>query len=178
MMYTIAPFKGADVAFEAFRLAREERPDMRLVVFGIDDAEADDHFPGDGAVFESMPAQDRLRGLYASGDAYLFASRSEGFGLPLLEAMACRTPVIATPAGAGPELVEEGGGILVGHEDAKGMARAMLKIAAMPSPEWRALSDKAHAVASIHSWERATDEFERALERAASGSKTGVSQPA
>ena len=58
-------------------------------------------------------------------DAWLFPSRAEGFGLPILEAKACRTPVVATPAGAAPELLSSGGGILVPHDDPAAMAAAI-----------------------------------------------------
>jgi len=44
--------------------------------------------------------------------------------LPILEAMACRTPVIGTPAGPAPELLGAGGGILVRPEDPADMAMA------------------------------------------------------
>jgi glycosyltransferase involved in cell wall biosynthesis len=80
--------------------------------------------------------------------------------------MACRTPVIATPAGAAPELVLESGGRLVAHEDPAGMARAIEDICTLPDPAWRAISDRAHATAAEHTWARSTDLFENALRRA------------
>jgi glycosyltransferase involved in cell wall biosynthesis len=96
----------------------------------------------------------------------LFSSRTEGFGLPVLEAMACRTPVIATPAGAAPELLAEGGGILVRPEDPEDMARAIERIVALDEPDWLRLSDLAFATASRHNWDDATDRFEEALRAA------------
>jgi glycosyltransferase involved in cell wall biosynthesis len=44
-----------------------------------------------------------LPGLYAGATAFVYPSLDEGFGLPVLEAMACGAPVIATTAGAVPE---------------------------------------------------------------------------
>jgi glycosyltransferase involved in cell wall biosynthesis len=48
--------------------------------------------------------KDELAALYRGARCLLFPSRYEGFGLPLLEAMACGTPVVATRAGAIPEV--------------------------------------------------------------------------
>ena len=48
--------------------------------------------------------------------------------MSLIEAMACGTPVIATPAGAAPELTNAGGGLLVGQEDPSEMAEAIKEV--------------------------------------------------
>ena len=116
--------------------------------------------------YTSNPAQDRIKDIYASCDAWLFASRSEGFGLPILEAMACRTPVIATPAGAAPELVAAGGGIIIEPENPESMAAAIVRMARMSEHEWRTISDAAHDIAGRYTWDDATDLFEAALRAA------------
>ena len=84
-----------------------------------------------GTEFHHRAPEAKLKDLYGKCDAWLFGTRKEGFGLPILEAMACRTPVIGTPAGAAPELLEGGGGILVPMEDPQAMADAILKVCAM-----------------------------------------------
>jgi len=55
--------------------------------------------------------------LYRRAALVVVPSRYEGFGLPAAEAMACATPVVATRAGALPEVVERGGGGLVVERD-------------------------------------------------------------
>jgi glycosyltransferase involved in cell wall biosynthesis len=83
--------------------------------------------------------------------------------LPILEAMACRTPVIGTPAGAAPDLLSQGGGIMVPMEDPHAMAQAIVDVCRMKEEEWKALSDRALETVTGYTWEDATDRFEAAL---------------
>ncbi|MDY7107615.1 MAG: glycosyltransferase family 4 protein [Planctomycetota bacterium] len=161
-VYRESPVKGADIVLEAFRLARRSVPDLRLLTYGPMPPE-DANALAAGMTFHHRPADEKLAGIYASCDAWLFASRREGFGLPILEAMACRTPVIATPAGAAPELLADGGGLVVNREDPAGMARAIEHIAGLGDHDWRSMSEHAHATAARHTWNDATDRFEAAL---------------
>lgn len=62
-----------------------------------------------------LPVQD-LWGLYAVADVYLQPSKAEGLGMPVLEAMACGVPCVATDTGALHELLEDGRGCLISSE--------------------------------------------------------------
>lgn len=55
----------------------------------------------------------QLRNLYVASDVYLSTSKAEGLGIPILEAMACGLPVVATDTGAITELLSGGRGYLV-----------------------------------------------------------------
>jgi len=163
--------KGPDLVLEAFRMARERVLDLRLLTYGPAAPRRLRALP-DGMSFQLLPSNDELRGIYAGCDAWLFASRREGFGLQILEAMACRTPVIATPAGAAPELIAaRGGGIVVKPEDPADMARAIERFCTMDELEWRKLSTAALETTRDYTWDDATDRLEAAL-RAATG-RTG-----
>jgi glycosyltransferase involved in cell wall biosynthesis len=120
----------------------------------------------DNTDYTICPAQDRIKDVYSRCDAWLVASRSEGFGLPILEAMACRTPVIATPTGAAPELLAPGGGVIVPMEDPTAMAAAIERIIGLPDDQWRRMSDIAYDTATRYTWDDATKLFEAALHRA------------
>ena len=164
-MYSIDSYKAAEVAIRAFELARERVPTLRLVSFGNCPATRDLPLP-QGADYVVRPPQEQLRDRYAACDVWLVSSRSEGFGLPILEAMACRTPVIATPTGAAPELIAGGGGVLVGYDDPRAMADQIVRLVTLPDADWRALSGAAYATARGNDWDRATDLFEAALAKA------------
>ncbi|MEM6392454.1 MAG: glycosyltransferase family 4 protein [Planctomycetota bacterium] len=168
MVYRNFKEKNAAMMLEALRLARQELSDLRVLGFGLRPPEH--HEPElDHGEFIWNATDDQVIDRYRSCDAWLFATRREGFGLPILEAMACRTPVIATPAGAAPELLAPGGGYLVDHDDAAAMARRIVEIARMSDAGWRALSDTAHATATANHWDRATDRLEAVLRDTAAG---------
>ena len=159
LMLVGQPWKGADIAAKAIAIAREKLGALRVVAFGPHDIR-DRISLGDDVVFVAQPTQDALPKLYAQCDAWLFASRYEGFGLPLLESMACRTPVIGVPAGAAPELIEQGGGVLVAPEDPESMADAIVQVASQDEAAWRAMSDRAYATATSYNWDDATARLE------------------
>jgi glycosyltransferase involved in cell wall biosynthesis len=62
-----------------------------------------------------MPPEN-LWSLYAMSDCFLLTSKAEGLGLPIMEAMACGLPVVATDTGAITELLADGRGFLVSPE--------------------------------------------------------------
>lgn len=155
--------KGFDIVFQAFERARKRHPELRLLTYGPNQP---DHALPEGVEFRFRPPTPELREIYGACDAWLFASRREGFGLPLLEAMACRTPVIAVPSGAAPELIARGGGLIVQAEDAEDMANAICRFAEMSEAEWRGFSDKAYATVHGYTWDDAVTRFEQALARA------------
>jgi glycosyltransferase involved in cell wall biosynthesis len=111
----LQPRKEATTAIEALALIGEGAP--RLVLVGPDKggrAEAEEMAARLGVPVELLGhvPQVELARLYRGAACLVFPSRYEGFGLPLLEAMASGTPVVATAAGALPE-VAGGAAILV-----------------------------------------------------------------
>jgi glycosyltransferase involved in cell wall biosynthesis len=79
--------------------------------------------------FTGKVPSESLRRLYTTSEIVVLPSLYEGFGLPAAEAMACGTPVVATQAGALPEVVgKDGAGILVPSRDPQALATAILKV--------------------------------------------------
>ena len=118
-------YKNVETAFAAF--ADGALAPLRLVVVGPDRAahEAVGIHPPADAIFAGRPDDGELRGLLASALVTLFPSRTEGFGLPPLEAMLCGCPVIAAPAGAIPEAC--GNAALYAGTDSPAEWRAAIK---------------------------------------------------
>lgn len=162
MMYSLVYWKGCDISLKAFFLAAQKIPNLRLLAFGTESPSPDLPLPP-GTVYARCPDQSTLKDLYAKCDAWLFCSRSEGFGMPILEAMACRTPVIGTPTGATLDLLSDGAGMLVKPEDPEDVAMAIEQLICKSDAEWQAISDAAYANATNYTWDDATDRFEAAL---------------
>jgi glycosyltransferase involved in cell wall biosynthesis len=104
------PLKGLVPLLEAVAKLRTER-DVELVVVGRPKpggaaAAAIDRLGLAGAVrFQHGLAEPALVDLFASAEVAVVPSLYEGFSLPAVEAMACATPLVATTAGALPEVV-------------------------------------------------------------------------
>ncbi|HEX6761742.1 MAG TPA: glycosyltransferase family 1 protein [Gaiellaceae bacterium] len=95
------PHKNHDRLFAAFAQLRSRRPELRLVLTGDPQRGA----PRDGVEERGLVPADELVGLYRRASALVFPSLYEGFGQPVLEAMACGCPVACSDAGALPEVV-------------------------------------------------------------------------
>jgi glycosyltransferase involved in cell wall biosynthesis len=158
MMWAGETIKGGDIAVEAVRLAKERGLDIETVAFGSN--RPPKKYAGEFSEFFLQPKQNTLVEIYRSCSVWLFTSRFEGFGLPILEAMASGTPVIGTPTGAAPELIAQGGGFQVGMEDVDAVASAIEKIAAMDAAEWKCMSQSAQKTARSHTWQTAAKSLE------------------
>ncbi len=155
-------FKRFWLAVETVKTLQASGVDCQFIGFG---SETDPELMPFNSAFEVRPAQKRIAEIYASCDCWLFTSDKEGYGLPLLEAMSCGTPVVATPAGAAPELLESGGGRLVDSDDPNSLADAVEEVLNMDHARWRSMSRAARAEAERHSWAVIGDQMEQALTR-------------
>lgn len=98
-----------------------------------------------------VPDED-LKALYAESSVFLFPSLYEGFGLPVLEAMAAGVPVVSSNRGALPEVMGDAG-LVFDPEDAIGGCQAVLRVLADGELS-RRLSDEGYQRAKQFSWER------------------------
>ena len=162
-MYSGTHFKGLDTALQAVSAVRAAILELKIVSFGQGTIQKSFPLP-EGSTYHQAPPQTEIARIYASCDVWVMASRSEGFGLPLLEAMACRCPVVSTRTGAAPELIVDGeNGFVVDVEDAEALSGRIQQVLQTSQEEWRRMSDAAYAKARSYSWDDAADLLERAL---------------
>ena len=101
--------------------------DVRLVVVGRVLDKSDYLSFGDRVKFLDGLAMNEMRVVYTEASLLLFPSYLEGFGLPILEAMACHTPVVASNRSSIPEVAGDAA-VLLDPDDYDGMTKAVEKI--------------------------------------------------
>jgi glycosyltransferase involved in cell wall biosynthesis len=107
---------------------------------------------------------EELRLAYAGAEALVFPSRYEGYGLPVIEAMACACPVITTPLSSLPEVAGDAA-LYVDPDDAASLRRAF---DAVEDPQTRAGMIRAGRIRTeALSWESAASAFASLLATAA-----------
>ncbi len=132
---TLEPRKNVPVLLAAYRALVERQPSApRLVLAGqltqaaeawVAEAQAP---PLKGrVVVEGYVSNERRAELYAGAGVVVLPSLDEGFGLPVLEAMALGIPVVTSNVGALPEVVGDAG-IMVGQADVSGLAGALERV--------------------------------------------------
>jgi glycosyltransferase involved in cell wall biosynthesis len=126
--------KDHETLVRAFRLVRQKRSDLRLVLTGCEFDVMDRVRP----IFESFEEARAVRhlgyvdrrdtiGLYAAASAMVFPSRFEGFGFPLLEAMAFGTPIVCSPVASIPEVAGEAA-LYVDPDQPAALAEAVVRV--------------------------------------------------
>ena len=109
---TVQPRKNVGASITAFAQVRQAYPDYKLVIAGGVgwDAEGDLALPQalgipDSVIFTGRVSPELLQSLYLGAGIYVQPSWTEGFGLPVIEAMANGVPVVVSSGGALPEVV-------------------------------------------------------------------------
>ena len=170
---TVEPRKGIDVLLAAHAgLRRAGHPDLRLVVAGPPGWGSPPPLDGPGVVAPGRVDEATLDALYRSAAALAVPSRSEGFGLPALEAMARGCPVVASNAGALPEVVGDAG-LLVPPGDPDALAGALGRLLEDDSLA-ASLGAAGHRRAATFTWSACTAAHLAAY-HAALGSRGGPS---
>jgi len=151
----VEPRKNPLVAADAARAAGRQ-----LIVVGPErDPELVAELRRRGAELRGFVSHEELVRLTQEAAALLFPTRYEGFGLPVAEAMACGTPVVATPDAA----VREVGGDAVAYAEPETFTAAVQRVLADPEPWSRAGLERAKLFTWDETARRTADAYREAL---------------
>ena len=174
----LQPRKNLSELIRAFGEVHERYPAIRLVIAGQAQWQASPLFrlvESMGlASYVSFPgyiSPEDLPILYGGARVFVYPSRYEGFGLPVLEAMACGTPVVAVNTSSIPEVAGDAA-LLTDAPEATALATAVLKILEDQTLA-RRLSERGRRRAQSFSWSQTArhtrDVYRAAVEASRSG---------
>jgi glycosyltransferase involved in cell wall biosynthesis len=156
------PHKNLERLIEAFALLKEKHPELHLVLAGKTDklfkrhestveklGLADVHFTG-------FISDGQLRWLYENTAAYVFPSLSEGFGLPGLEAMSHKAPVVSSNATCLPEVYQDAAHYF-DPLDTEDMVRAINDVLSKPELRKKLVANGTKQVGK-YSWKRMAEQ--------------------
>ena len=158
----LTPLKNFGNLLRAFDRIREQIP-QKLVIVGFSRWKVEKDFKllddlglRDSVIFPGFIPDEDIPKFYSLADLFVMPSLYEGFGIPVLEAMACGCPVVTTKTGCSPE-VAGGGAVLVDPYNPEEMARGMLAV--LSDEALRAdLVRKGYLRAKEFSWEKCARE--------------------
>lgn len=153
-----AGLKGWDVASDSIRKAFAVDPELSLVTFGMEPQTS----LGCGIphIHVQSPSDRKLRELYSQSGMYLSCSRHEGFGLPMLEAMACKCPVVCTDSHGNREFCRDGDTAMVAaSEDSDSVAAKIVQVAGDDQLA-RKISLAGFAESGRYRWSKVLDNLE------------------
>jgi glycosyltransferase involved in cell wall biosynthesis len=160
------PRKGTKYLVEAFSQIVAQRPDTRLTLAGAhqsDPGEIMDAFPPSlRHQVRILPAlsEQKLVDQYLTHKVMLFPSLYEGFGMVVLEAMACRLPVVTTPIGGMADVIEDSvTGVFVPLRDSRALAEVSLELLA-DKQRRREMGAHAQERAQAFPWAKIADQHE------------------
>jgi len=164
------PLKNLDLLRRA--LGHLQEP-VSVWLFGVEPQAGE----GLGARYHYCPDDREVASLYQRATVFVLTSRHEGFGLPILEAMACGCPVVCTDADGNMDFCRDGENcLIVSRDDERALARAVETL--IRSPELRErLRLGGLETAERYDWNRAVDGLEAFLGELARARSEGVRGP-
>jgi glycosyltransferase involved in cell wall biosynthesis len=128
------------------------------------DADILHHGLGERIAVLGAVTDDRLAELHTNADLFVLPSRHEGYGIAFAEAIAHGLPVIGTTAGAIPDTVPHGAGILVPPDDAAALAGALRRLITDDAERETLAAAARAAAARLPTWRQSAESFAHAIE--------------
>jgi glycosyltransferase involved in cell wall biosynthesis len=172
---SVVPRKGYDILVAA--LAKIPQPAWRLTIAGDRERAPQTAQRLDAQIarlglagrvtFAGAVSPQRLMQLYAAADLFVLASRFEGYGMAYAEAIAHGVPVVGTRAGAIPDTIPAGAGVLVPPDDVDALATILRALIENPLQRERLAAGARAAATMFPSWQESAMLFARVLEQVA-----------
>jgi D-inositol-3-phosphate glycosyltransferase len=165
----LQPLKGIDTLLRSTHVVRRRHDNLKVLIVGggvdsddpherqererlhtlVQDLDLADHVQ-----FIDAQSQEQLAYYYAAADVLVMPSHYESFGMVVLEAMACGTPVVASHVGGLASTVLPGQtGFLAPVGDVQAFARSVEQLIGDPQL-WQSMSTAAHLRAQAYTWPR------------------------
>lgn len=152
--------KGGDDGLKALEIVKEKTTNFDIQIFGI--KEPKHNF--NNTTFIKKPVNlDKLRELYCKADIFVYPSRYEGFGMPPMEAMACKCATVTTNTGGVIDYtIPDKTAIVVPPQNPKLLADGIVKLLSDQNL-LKQISFAGHNYIKNFTWEKSTKKFENLL---------------
>jgi len=126
--------KGCDVLIKSMPIVKKKFPNAKFIFVGPDwgsrsKLETMAKFLNVDPIFVGSVNDEKLISFYHLAEVVVVPSKVEPFGIVLLEAMACKKPIVASNVGGIPEIIKDGeNGLLVPKDNPLKLAQAIIKL--------------------------------------------------
>ena len=162
------PLKGLDYSLKALKILKKDNPNIHLIVIGsykkgghterlIKELNIKDNIS-----FKKDLSKKEIRDLYSTSSIALVTSLYEGFGYPVIEAMSCEVPIIATNVSSIPELVGKYG-ILIDPKDENQLSKNIRNVLSNYEDYKKTAIQGRQNIIKIFNWTKITNEYEKAI---------------
>ena len=155
ILEAIAVLKQTDLPIQFWKAGADFTPSQKQYI--------ETHHLNPYITYLGKPEKSELVEMYNAADILLAPSLYEGFGITLLEAMACGTPVITGSTSAMPEVVGDAG-VLVNPNDAREIAQGVINLA-QNSDLYQTLKAKSLVRVKSFTWENTAEQVARVYEQ-------------
>jgi glycosyltransferase involved in cell wall biosynthesis len=162
------PLKGLDYSLKALQILKKDNPNIHLIVIGspkkgghterlIKELNIEDD-----VFFKKHISKEEIRKLYSTSSVAIVSSLYEGFGYPVIEAMSCEVPLIATNVSSIPELVGKYG-ILIDPKDENLLSHKIKNVLSNYDDHKKtAIQGRQHIIKTFN-WSKITNKYEKTI---------------
>ena len=162
------PLKGLDYSLKALKILKKDNPNIHLIVIGS--LKKGGHTERlikelnikDNVFFKKHISKEEIRKLYSTSSVAIVSSLYEGFGYPVIEAMSCEVPLIATNVSSIPELVGKYA-ILIDPKDENLLSQKIKNVLSNYDEHKKtAIQGRQHIIKTFN-WSKITNEYEKTI---------------